>query len=109
MANLLTWIAAAAEGEAIESVVIGEMGWGDYGNAGVPQYAEQRREELLTWDQAKPMLDYDFDDSYGAPGCNAIYVWTTNRVLFISQYDGSTNIEWVPRNPLACKPSMPGG
>jgi hypothetical protein len=108
MANLAEWIKEAAGGESIEAVVIGEMGWRDYNSKDVPGYDKQPRGKVLTWDEARPWLDYEFYEGYGAPGCNAVYAWTANWVLFISQYDGSTECDAVPRNPIACLPQMPG-
>lgn len=109
MANLKGWILKAANGEAVEGVVIGEMGWGSYGSDGVPNYAQQPRNRVLTWQEALPWIDYEFEAGYGAPGCNAVYAWTASRVLFVSQYDGSTCINSVPRNPGDVPPVMPGG
>ena len=109
MSNLVKWIEDYAEGEQIEGVVIGSMGWGDFGSEQVPSYDSIPRGKLLTWDQAKQWLDYDFSSGYGAPGCNAVYVWTETQVLFVVQYDGSTSMESVPRNPIATMPYMPGG
>ena len=109
MANLVKWIEELAEGEPILGVIIGEMGWGDYGSEDVAQYAQQPKGKLLTWEEAKPLLDYEFNDGYGAPGCNAIYAWTKDFVIAISQYDGSTSPFRVPRNPQDCTPEMPGG
>lgn len=107
--NLVKWIEEEAMGEPIEAVVIGKMGWGDYGSEDVPRYAEQPRGKVLMWEEARPFLDYNFNAGYGAPSCNAIYAWTASRVIFVRQYDGSTGIESVPRNPVDCAPSMPGG
>lgn len=109
MANLKQWILDEANGHPIIAVVIGEMGWGNYGSAGVPNYDQQPRGTVLTWDEAAPLLDYNFDSGYGAPGCNAIYAWTDVAVIAISQYDGSTGPYSVPRNPTACMPNMVGG
>ena len=109
MSNLKTWILDEAKGEPIEAVVIGELGWGDYGADDVPNYAEQPRNKLLTWEEGAPWLDYEFDRGYGAPRCNAVYAWTASRVIFISTYDGSTSPCSVPRNPVATKPDMFGG
>lgn len=36
--TLKAWIEEMAEGEAVIAVVIGEMGWGDYGSEDVPGY-----------------------------------------------------------------------
>lgn len=55
------------------------------------------------------MLDYAYDGSFGAPECDAIWAWTPTRVLFVSQYDGATRVESVPRNPQDGTPEMPGG
>ncbi len=109
MGNLVQWIMEAANGEEILGVVIGEMGWGDYGCEVVPKYAQQPKNTLISWDVAKEFLDYEFSGGFGHPECNAIYAWTPNNVLFISQYDGSTNLESVPRHPIDCTPIMPGG
>lgn len=109
MANLVQWIEEMAGDDPVEAVVIGRLGWGDYGKDRVPQYDEQRRGVVLSWTEARPMLDYDFDDGYGAPGCNAITVWTAGKVMFVSQYDGATCLHSVPRHPVAHDPDMPGG
>ncbi|MFA5808728.1 MAG: hypothetical protein WC935_00140 [Thermoleophilia bacterium] len=109
MDNLKAWMLEAADEEPILAVVIGEMGWGDYGSDAVPQYQEQRRGEVLSWDEAAPMIDYEFRSGYGAPRCNAIVAWTASKVISISQYDGSTSVFTLPRNPTAHMPGMPGG
>jgi hypothetical protein len=109
MANLIKWITDEANGESIEAVVIGEMGWEDYVSDRVPNYDQQPRGQVIDWETAKQYLDYDFYDGYGAPECNAIYVWTATKVMFIDQYDGSTSIHSVPRMPSPCLPKMPGG
>ena len=48
-------------------------------------------------------------NGYGAPQAYAMYVWTNQRVLWITQYDGSTHLDGMPRNPEAVVPEMPGG
>lgn len=100
-ANLVDWIENIAQGEPIEAVVIGGLGR--------RPWDEQIRNRPLTWAQARPLLDYTFDSGYGAPGCNAIYAWTPTKIIGISQYDGSTSPFWIPRNPIDCEPTMPGG
>lgn len=111
IANLKTQILELANGEPIEAVVIGNMGWDDYGIEEIP--AESRDEsnwdKVISWEKAAPLLDYDYDPGYGAPGCQAIVVWTPNKVMFVSQYDGATSLEYVPRHPIGHKPNMPGG
>lgn len=109
MSNLVNWILSEAEGEPIEAVVIGQMGWGDYKSENVPNYDQQPKNTVLTWAEAEKWLNYEFDGGYGAPGCNAIYAWTASRVIAIYQYDGSTGPFSIPRNPTAEEPHMPGG
>ena len=109
MPTLVGWIEEEAEGEPIEGVVIGEMGWGDYGSERVSQYEEHPRGKVLSWEEAKMYLDYVFAAGYGAPGCEAVYAWTPSWVIAVSQHDGSTCPFRVPRNPVDCVPIMPGG
>lgn len=107
--NLKQWIESEAGGEQIVGIVIGEMGWGDYGSAEVPAYQSIPKGKLLSWDEAKEYLDYDFDSGYGAPGCQAVYAWTANKVIAIGQYDGATWPYSIPRNPIDVMPKMEGG
>lgn len=110
MANLVKWITSEVNESDIEAVVIGEMGWGDYGDD--PEHdrvAKEHQGKILNWNEAKEFLNYEFDDGFGAPECNAVYVWTNNKILLISQYDGATNLYSIPRNPIECEPHMPGG
>lgn len=108
--NLLKSIIKAANGEPIEAVVIGNTGWDDdYKSEDIPNYDKQPKYQILSLDEATPWLNYEYDNGFGAPGCNAIYAWTPTKVIFISQYDGSTDVEIIPRHPNQCKPMMPGG
>ena len=110
MANLKEWILAEADGEKIEAVLIGKMGWGDYRKKDVPGYDDMPKGELLTWEEAEGWLDYDFDDGFGSPSCNAVWAWTENKVIAIGQYDGATWAYYIPRNPVDnIMPSMEGG
>lgn len=109
MANLKQWIQEEAGDESVEAVVIGEMGWGDYGSEDVPGYDGKPRGRVLSWEEAVPLLDYEFDGGFGAPGCEAVYAWTPSRVIYVVQYDGATSPHSIPRHPVDCMPEMPGG
>jgi hypothetical protein len=111
MANLLEWIAELSDGESVEGVVIGGGGWSVDMDGRIPTWAMQdaKRNKLLTFEEAKPLLDYEFNSGYGAPECNAITVWTKSWVIAVSQYDGSTSPFRLPRNPIDHVPDMPGG
>jgi hypothetical protein len=95
--NLKQWVLTAADGKPILGVVLGTIGWDD-------SRPGQKLNELLSWAEAEPMLDYQFYDGSGGAQCNALYAWTEDRVISVGEYDGSTGIQWVPRNPQACKP-----
>lgn len=103
--TLAEWILDMAEGEPVEAVVIGVGPGPKY----IPNFNEQPKCVVLSWEQALPFISYEFDSGYGAPGCNRIYAWTASWVIFVSQHDGSTSPKRIPRNPCPCEPDMPGG
>jgi hypothetical protein len=100
-ANLVRWIEHELNGEPIEGVVIGEKGWSFFDSPRSDYVGK-----LLTWEQAKPILDYNFDSDFGSPGCHAIYLWTPTRVVCIHEYDGSTSLRILPRHPIAIIPEF---
>lgn len=107
MSNFAQDIEAEA-GAPIEAVVIGEHGWG--GTSDEPARPRPaRRGVVLTWDEARSMLDYEYSTGYGAPECDAIRVWTASKVLWVTQYDGATRLSSALRNPVDHVPDMPGG
>ena len=62
-------------------------------------YNEKCPTGILTWEEARPHLDYEYDSGFGSQDCHNIYIWTPTRVIYIHEYDGSTWPEAVPRNP----------
>jgi hypothetical protein len=97
------------EGEAVEALVFGEYGWGGYSEDTI-FVPKDKQGVLLTLEDAKPMMDgWTYYGGYGAPQCYATYVWTNKRVIWVTQYDGSTDLCDAPRSPIACKPNMYGG
>ena len=108
MANLKNWLLNEAAGEDIEAVVIGQKG-GVCFSFETDLVPRDMQERILSWDEASPLLDYAFDNSYGSAGCSAVYAWTATRVIAISTYDGSTGVYSIPRNPAAVLPQMVGG
>ncbi len=93
--------------EDIKCVSIGQSGGDGFrSNATVPK---DKMGKLMTPEQASKYLSYEYVSSYGAPKCHSVYVWTDTRIYFIVDYDGSTHLDSVPRNPEEGSPSMIGG
>lgn len=68
------------------------------------------RGRLLSPEEAEPLMqNWSAYGGYGSPDCYATYAWTNKRVFYISQYDGATHWNSIPRHPEACRPKMPGG
>lgn len=55
--------------------------------------------EFKSIDEAKYLLDYDFDSGYGAAEGPSFTAWGIKEVYFPHNYDGSEYIQSVPRNP----------
>ena len=45
------------------------------------------------------VLDKLFYSGFGSAGCDPFYAWTPTHVLFVHEYDGSTSLQAIPRNP----------
>lgn len=50
-------------------------------------------------------FDYNFDSGYGGQECHSFYIWNKSEVFFIWEYDGSTHIHSIPRNPPSFSPT----
>lgn len=105
-ANIKRWLedAVAEFGEPLESVVVGRH---DNRSHTDPTVVPDEG-VVLAPDEALRKLDLDFDDGFGGADCFPIYAWTASRVFFITEYDGSTGLSWVPRNPVDIMPGFSG-
>lgn len=98
------------EGEVVEAIVFGAWGWSEHGAPKPSPVPDEVKGKVLTLEQAEPMMQsWNFYGGYGAPECYATHIWTDRRVLWITQYDGLTQLSSAPRNPKVGLPSMPGG
>jgi hypothetical protein len=102
--------------ESIQAVIIGPFGWSDdineaepFGSDEIERPTPARRGVKLTWDEARPMLNYEYHRGYGSPGCDAIWAYTPTRIIFVWKYDGATGLSAVPRDPHDGVPEMYGG
>jgi hypothetical protein len=96
--------------ETVEAVIFGKYGWEGYDEPKPAPIPKDKQKILMTLEEAEPyMQEWEIYGGYGAPNAYAMYVWTNKRVMWITQYDGSTSLDSMPRNPIACNPKMPGG
>ena len=111
--------AACGGADKIEAIVVGSFGWeyklsdrGAYGfdrNASRKLFPVSRKAKPQKWEDVRSYLNYNYDRGYGSPECHAIYAYTTDRVVLVSTYDGSTYLMSIPRNPGNYRPEMVGG
>jgi hypothetical protein len=106
--------------EVVEAICFGPWGWGsapDKGEKWEEGYREptpptvpfEKRGIALSPKDAEPMMQsWSFYGGGGSPDCYAAYIWTNKRVIWVTQYDGSTGLNSAPRNPLDTMPEMPG-
>lgn len=45
------------------------------------------------------VLDLEYGTGFGSPSRPMWRLWSTNFVLFGTEYDGSTGLDYLPRNP----------
>jgi hypothetical protein len=64
----------------------------------------KRQRKVLSWTDAKSLLSYPYESSYAGIQCNAVYAWTENYVIFVTEYDGRTDIHRISRSPINCEP-----
>lgn len=99
--SFATEIINAAAGEPIQWIAIGDERGDGYG----PQPTVT---PTPFDDAAIARLDYSYDGGFGGADCHPVRAWTPNRVIFVHEYDGSTCVVWVPRNPTAGAPGFSG-
>ena len=96
-------------GECVEGLVFGVWGWDGFKEPGPPPVPKDKQGVLMQLEDAKPFMEgWSFDGGYGAPTCYATYIWTDKRVIWVTQYDGSTGLDSMPRHPANVIPDMPG-
>lgn len=114
-------IKCLSDDEKVEAIVFGPWGWGSspgegrewtsgHGEPDPPAVPFCERGKVLTLDEAAPYMEgWEFFGRSDAPYCYATYVWTSERVLWVTQCDGATCLDSAPRNPVEVMPDMPGG
>lgn len=55
--------------------------------------------EFESIDEARNLLDYNFNDGFGVAQGPSFTAWGIKNVYFPTEYDGSEEIRFTPRNP----------
>jgi len=91
--------------EEISCLIFG--GWGGYSDDHLGRIPPDKIGVIMSLEEAKPyMQTWEFWGGYGAPECYAMYAWTNKRVIFVSEYDGSTQLNSVPNRPIKTIPGL---
>jgi hypothetical protein len=101
--NLAKAFEETANGKPILGAVLGQH-YSDRYDEPKPAWVGK----LISWEKAKKILNYDYDNGYGGADCHPAYVWTEDKVMFVSEYDGATAVSFVPRNPIEFEPTFSG-
>jgi hypothetical protein len=54
----------------------------------------------LTWEQARPLLDYKYNRGYGTIDCHEVIIYTDSMITYNYGYDGLVLLRQLPRSPL---------
>lgn len=94
---------ATCDDETVEAVVVGRYeSWYQGDNKNFPDSLSERP---VSWDEVKEYFNYEYDDGYGGAECHPLYIYTKSYILYVSEYDGSTAVCKIPRNPIKCSPN----
>ena len=108
MSNFLEDIQRTIRGdcdcEPIESVVIANR-MGYYNDEDSRTVPKEFIGKPVCFGDVRDYFDYEYDTGYGGADCNAIYLYTRNFIVFVSEYDGATSVDCIPRNPTECTPN----
>lgn len=96
------------ENEVIQYCVIGSRGRNYQEDALRDAKIDLIVDEAISWGQARPLLNYEYERTSKARSCHAVYVWTQNYVVSISHYNQLTQFNFFPRRPVDCPPFVPG-
>lgn len=105
MSNLRESFESVANGPIV-GAVIGQHYGQMFMDPDDEDYEETPPSGVLTWEVAKMILDYNYDSGYGGADCHPVYAWTDTQIMFVNEYDGSTSVCWLPRNPTNLTPDF---
>jgi len=63
------------------------------------KFPEKLMHKALKLKDVIKYFDYEYDVGFGGQECQSIYIFTKKAITFVEEYDGSTSLISVPRNP----------
>jgi len=106
MAVIAKWIEELANGEEIESVIVGNHDREFYSES--EPFNGVTVNLPISWEEAKPFLSYEYDNGFGRANCHPVIACTKSRIITVTEYDGATGPAWFPRNPIPVKVGFDG-
>lgn len=100
--NAKNVILELTNGEEIEAIMLGCIGWLDDKHENT-FYPKNMVEEALK------VLDFEFDEDFGGENGYRLFAWTKSKVIIKTVYDGSEEYVAIPRNPSDVVPDAYGG
>ena len=103
MANFKQDIMSAVGKDTIIAVKICEVFSSYYDVDSKYKPADKYAGKIIPYHTALLLLDYEYNSSFGRQECHNILMWSKNYVYYIHEYDGSTSVQCVERNPQIIK------
>jgi hypothetical protein len=98
LVNFLTNIKNAIEGEDFECVILCNESIGYISND--PRDIDVKYINIpLSMKQVELLFNYEYYDGFGGQDCHNIFIYTRQKIYYVHEYDGSTELRSVPRNP----------
>jgi hypothetical protein len=99
-------IGAFEPGEVLESIVFSR--WSLHRNEPNPGIPPELFGVVLTEEQAKPLMQtWSAEGGFGSAKVYPFYAYTNKNVWFIHEYDGSTHLQPIPRDPYNMGENLP--
>lgn len=94
------------ENENVEAIVFGPWSGYNHDDKFIPK---EKQGVILTLTEAIPFMNnWNFIQDYGSPNVHTVWIWTNLRTIWVHEYDGSSCLASMPRNPIKDIPEASG-
>lgn len=99
-------ITAFASGEVLETIVFSQ--WFHHRNEPTPPIPPELFGVVLTEAQAKPLMQtWRAKNNFGSALVYPFYAYTNKGIWFMREWDGSTHLQCIPRDPYNMGENLP--